>query len=250
MTAQTQWNANPSLSAVGTITLTTPSGSQTDLVANKSIRSGEIAGYLQMRDQVLVQAQRPARSVRRRHGERPVGHDDGGNRGDLGRASGFDVDIGSLSAGNTISLTYTDTGTSQQYQITFMRVDDPAALPLSNSATTNPNDTVVGLDFSGGMASVMSQINTALAGTGMTASNPSGTTLEVLDDGAANTVDVNSLSTTVTATSLTGGVALPLFLDGGTPYTGAISGTGPQSLGLAGRIAVNQGAGQRSIRCS
>ena len=240
MTAQAQWNADPSLSCVGTITLTTPGGSQSDMIANKSIRSGEMAGYLQMRDQVLVQAQSQLDQFAAAMASALSDTTTAGTAVTAGAQAGFDVDIGSLSAGNTISLTYTDTATSQQHQITFMRVDDPAALPLSNTATTNPNDTVVGLDFSGGMGSVITQINTALASTGMTASNPSGTTLEVLDDGAANTVDVNSLSTTVTATSLTGGVALPMFVDGGTPYTGAVTGTGPESLGLAGRIAVNQ----------
>ena len=157
-----------------------------------------------------------------------------------GAQAGFDVDIGSLQAGNTISLTYTDTLTSTQHQITLMRVNDPAALPLSNTATNNPNDAVVGIDFSGSMASVILQINAALAASGMTASNPSGTTLRILDDGAANTVDVNAMSTTATATALTGGAALPFFTDGTTVYTGAIGSNGSQSVGLAGRIAVNQ----------
>ncbi len=34
-----------------------PNGGDVDLIANKSIRSGKIAAYLEMRDQVLVQAQ-------------------------------------------------------------------------------------------------------------------------------------------------------------------------------------------------
>jgi len=121
-----------------------------------------------------------------------------------------------------------------------VRVDDPSALPLSNTATATPNDTVFGIDFSGGMGSVIAQINAAFAGTGMTASNPAGTTLEVLDDGAANTVDVNSVSTTSTVTGTAGGTAeLPLFTDGSTLYTGAITARGSQSVGLAGRLGVN-----------
>ncbi len=121
-----------------------------------------------------------------------------------------------------------------------MRVDDASALPLSNTDTVNPNDTVVGLDFSGGIASVITQINTALAGTNVTASNPAGTTLRFLDDGAPNLSDVDAASTTTTATATTGSVALPFFLDGNTPYTGAISSVSPESVGLAGRMTVNQ----------
>jgi flagellar hook-associated protein 1 FlgK len=48
------------------------------------------------------------------------------------------------------------------------------------------------------------------------------------------------VSTTTTATSLTGGTGeLPLFVDGTTPYTGAITGAGSEITGYAGRIAVN-----------
>jgi flagellar hook-associated protein 1 FlgK len=53
---------------------------------------------------------------------------------------------------------------------------------------------------------------------------------------------VNAVSTTATATSLTGGSgALPLFVDGATAYTGAFTSGGPESTGYAGRIAVNSG---------
>ncbi len=238
---QAQWNADPSLSGVGTITLTSPNGSTTDLVATKAIRSGEIAGYLEMRDQTLVQAQDQIDQFSAAMASALSERTTTGTAASSGAQSGYDVDIGSLqSAGNSINVAYTDTATGKQNTFTFVRVDDPAALPLSNSATVNPNDTVVGLDFSGGTASVLAQINAALAGTGMTASNPSGTTLRVLDDGAANTVDVNGVSTTVAATSFSGGVELPLFVDGNTPYTGATTAGGSQSVGFAGRIAVNQ----------
>ena len=89
------------------------------------------------------------------------------------------------------------------------------------------------------MASVATQLNTALGATGLQFSNPAGTTLRVLDSGPA-TITVNSVATTTTATSLTGGSgALPLFVDGTTPYSGAITAAGSQSVGYAGRIQVN-----------
>jgi flagellar hook-associated protein 1 FlgK len=241
MTAASRWNADPALSTVGTVTLTTVSGNTVDMIANNAIRSGTIAAYVQMRDQDLVQAQNQIDAIAATLASALSDKTTAGTAASVGAQNGFDVDIGSLSAGNTITVNYTDVGTSTAHTMTLVRVDDPSVLPLSNSVTADPNDTVVGIDFSGGMASVITQINAAFAGTGMTASNPSGTTLEILDDGAANTVNVDSVSTTATATSLTGGSAvLPLFTDGSaTPYTGAIIPLGSQSIGLAGRIAVN-----------
>ncbi len=240
VSAASQWSAIPSQSTLGTITLTTPAGNTTDLIQNKSIRSGTIAAYLQMRDQDLVQAQSQLDAIAAAMASALSDKTTAGTAAVVGAQNGFDVDIGSLSAGNTITVNYTDVGTSTSHTITLVRVDDPTALPLSNSATANPNDTVFGLDFSGGIGSVITQINSALAGTGMTASNPAGTTLEILDDGAANTVNVDSVSTTTTATSLAGGSAeLPFFTDGAALYTGAITALGSESIGFAGRITVN-----------
>jgi flagellar hook-associated protein 1 FlgK len=103
----------------------------------------------------------------------------------------------------------------------------------------DPNDTVVGVDFSGGPASVAAQLNAALGSTGLQFSNSAGTTLDILDSGPA-TITVNAASTTKTATSLTGGSgALPLFVDGSTPFTGATTAAGSEMTGYAGRIAVN-----------
>jgi flagellar hook-associated protein 1 FlgK len=119
-------------------------------------------------------------------------------------------------------------------------VDDPSVLPLKDGATAMGGDKVVGIDFSGGMASVVSQLNMALGSTLLQFSNPAGTTLRVTDDGGTNKIDVTAASVTNTVTSLTGGSAeLPFFVDGNSAYSGAIRSNGPQSLGLAGRIAVN-----------
>ncbi len=57
VTAASHWDADPAQSTLGTITLVTPNGGSFDLVANKSLRSGKIAAYLDMRDNVLVEAQ-------------------------------------------------------------------------------------------------------------------------------------------------------------------------------------------------
>ena len=239
ITPNSLWNANSSLRGVGTITLIPPAGAPVDLIQNHAIRSGTIAAFLQMRDQDLVQAQNQLDALAAGMAQALSDKTTTGAPVSSPPQNGFSVDVGNLSAGNTVTINYTDTATSTPHTITLVRVDDPSALPLSNTATATANDTVFGIDFSGGMGSVVTQINAALTGTGMTASN-SGTVLQILDDGAANTVDVSSMSATSTVTSLAGGTAeLPLFTDGANPYTGVITGTGPESRGLAARISVN-----------
>jgi len=240
LNAMSRWDADPSERSVGSIVVTGTNGFSVDLIANHALRSGQLQAYIEMRDQTLVQAQAQldqlAAGLARSLSDQTVSS----TAVTSPPQAGFDLDISGLLAGNSISVNYTDRSTGTQRTLTLMRVDDPAALPLSNTATLASNDKVVGIDFSGGMASVITQINVALAGSALQASNPSGNTLRILDDGSANHVDLNALSATRTATTLTGGTPeLPFFLDANQPYSGAITTAGPQSLGLAGRIVVN-----------
>ena len=57
VTPATLWSADPTKSALGTLMLTAANGSSVDLIANGSIRSGQIAAYVEMRDNILVEAQ-------------------------------------------------------------------------------------------------------------------------------------------------------------------------------------------------
>jgi flagellar hook-associated protein 1 FlgK len=138
-------------------------------------------------------------------------------------------------AGNTINLTVTNSVTNAKQQISIVNVTDPAALPLQNAANASP--TLVGVNLSGGITpAVLAQLNAAL-GPGVVVSNPGGTTLNFV---GSTTATVNSASTTTTASSLTGGTGqMPLFTDGTTPYTGAISSAGSELTGYAGRVVVN-----------
>jgi flagellar hook-associated protein 1 FlgK len=240
MSPSAQWTNDPATRTVGTLTLKSPYGGETDLIANNSIRSGEIAAYVQMRDQDLVQAQNQLDAIAASMSSALSDKTTAGTAVTSGLQSGFDVDIGGLAAGNTVTINYTDSLTNTPRTITLMRVDDPSVLPLSNEATADPNDTVYGIDFSAGMSTVFGQIQQAIGSTSMVASNPSGTTLRILNDGPGNIVKVNGVSVTTTATSLTGGSSeLPFFTDGNSAYTGAVTALGSQSVGLAGRITVN-----------
>ncbi len=240
LSPSSQWNADPSKSSVGTISLLSPNGGSTDLVASGAFRSGKIAAYLEMRDQILPGAQSQLDQVASAMSQALSSQTTAGTAvTPSGGRSGYDVDVGSLLSGNTVNLTYTDTATNTQRTVTIVRVDDPSVLPLK-PASTDPNNKVIGISFSGGTASVAAQLNSALGSTGLAFSNPTGTTLRVLDDGASGKVDVNSLSATATTISLTnGGVEMPLFTDGSNAFSGAITAGGNQSVGYAGRITVN-----------
>jgi flagellar hook-associated protein 1 FlgK len=238
VTPNTLWNSDPTKSNVGSITLTFPHGGSVDLVATNAIRSGAIAGYLDLRDKTLVQAQSQVDQLAASLSSALSDTTTSGSTV-TGPPAGFSLDLAGVQNGNTVNFSYTDTSTGKVHNVSVVRVDDPTALPLSNTATVDPNDEVIGVSFAGGAASVASQLNAALGGANIQFTS-SGTTLQILDGSGSGLTPINSASTTTTATSLTGGSAqLPLFTDNGVPYTGAITGNGSQQVGLAGRISVN-----------
>lgn len=241
LSATSLYSSDPAKSGVGAFNIKLPNGSQVDVVANNVVSSGQIAADLKLRDQTLVQAQTQIDQLAATMSSALSDKTTAGNAV-AGPPAGFDVDLAGAAPGNTVNLAYTDTTTNTQRQITLINVTDPTALPLQNA--TNANPVQVGVDFSGGMAAIASSLNTALAGTHLTfsaAPSPAtATSLRITDDGTGLT-KVNSSSITKTISSLTSGnPQLPLFTDGGTAlYTGAITSSGSQMTGLAGRIAVN-----------
>jgi len=236
LSATELWSANPSQDGAGTITLTSPSGTPSDLIASGAIQSGEIGAYLQMRDSILPQAQNQLDELANQMAQALSNQTTAGTPVVAGSQNGFSVDVGGLSAGNSVQLTYTDPG-NVQHTISIVALGPGGSLPLQTSPS-NPNDQIIGVDFSGGMAAVVTQLNAAF-GTHLQFSNPSGTVLQALNASATTNV-VNALSATATVTALTGGSPqLPLFLDGTAPITGALTAAGSQTTGLAGRIAVN-----------
>lgn len=240
LNANSQWSSNPADRTTGTITIKLANGAVMDLIDTKGIGSGQIAADVTLRDKTLVQAQAQIDQLAASMASALSDKTTAGTAAPaaLTPKAGFDLDLSSVLPGNTINFTYTDKATNTQHQVTIVRVDDPTALPLSNPGG-NPNNPVIGINFSGGMASVVSQLNSALGTTNLQFSNPAGSTLRVLDNGTG-TATVNTASVTATVSSLTSGSPqMPVFTDGNQLYTGAITGTGTQQTGLAGRIAVN-----------
>jgi flagellar hook-associated protein 1 FlgK len=240
LNANSQWNANPANSSAGSLTIKLANGAVIDLISTNSIRSGQIAADLTLRDNVLVQAQAQVDQLAASMASALSDKTTAGTVAPAALApkAGFDLDLSNVLPGNTINLTYTDSATNTQHQLSIVRVDDPAALPLSNVGA-NPNNQVIGVNFSGGMASVISQLSGVLGAANLQFSNPSGSVLRVLDNGTSSAT-VNAASVTTTVSTLAGGSAqLPVFTDGNLLYTGSITRNGSQQTGLAGRITVN-----------
>jgi len=234
--ANSQWNSNPALSSAGTITCTLANGATVDMIATNSISSGQIAADVTLRDKTLTQAQTQVDQLAASISSALSDTTTAGTAV-TGPPAGFSVDVSNVLPGNTVNLTYTNNLNNTQQQISIVNVTDPTALPLQNLPNANPKQ--IGVNFSGGMASVVSQLNAALAGSHLQVSNPSGSTLQITGD-ASNAAAVSAASTTTTASSLANGTSqLPLFTDGSSLYTGVITGGGSQMTGLAGRITVN-----------
>ncbi|EJW09648.1 Flagellar hook-associated protein FlgK [Rhodovulum sp. PH10] len=239
MSAQAEWSGDPSQRQVGTISLLNRNGSTMDLVAGGAFRSGQIAAYLEMRDEVLPEAQRQLDEFAAAMSRALSDVTTDGTAVTSGAQAGFDVDVAGLQAGNSVKVSWIDNGTGATHTATLVRVDDPNALPLSNTLTPDPNDQVIGIDFSSGLANAITQMNAAL-GPAVEFSNPSGTTLRILDDGAAATSDISAASVTTTTTAVAGGTTtLPFFMDGTRVYSGAPGENTSQTTGYAGRITVN-----------
>ena len=237
LSATSLWSADPSQDGAGTITLTAPGGATTDLISDGAFQSGQIGAYLQMRDTILPQAQAQLDDFANQMSQALSNQTVNGTAATSGGLNGFNVDVGSPSPGNTAQFTYTDSG-NVQHTITVVDTPPGTSLPQQASAS-NPNNTTIGIDFSAGISSVVSQLNLAF-GSNLQFSNPSGTLLQVVNANGSGNV-VNSMSATSTVTSLTSGSpSVQLFVDGTQPITGALTSTGgTQTTGLAGRISVN-----------
>lgn len=238
--ATSLYNIDPAKSGVGALTIKLPNGSSIDVAGNNVVSSGQIAADLKLRDQTLVQAQNQVDQLAATMSSALSDKTTAGTPVS-GPPTGFDIDLAGAQPGNTVNITYTDS-TNTQRQITLVNVTDPAALPLQNATKANPMQ--IGVNFSSGMGAIASALNTALPGSHLSfsaAPSPAtATTLRVTDDNSG-LAKVNSASSSKTISSLTSGSPqLPLFTDGGQAlYTGAITASGSQMTGLAGRIAVN-----------
>ena len=233
------YSTDPAQRGVGTIILTASNGYSFDLLQDGIIRTGSIAGYAALRDDILVEAQTQLDEMASALALALSSVETTGTAITAGAQAGFSGDIANMLPGDRITIDYIESGTPKTF--TFIRVDDPTQLPLPNTATVDPNDQVAGIDFSGGLAGAIAAMDAAIGGN-VTISLSGASSLEVLDDGAAALSDISSLTIRKTATALTGqGTEMPFFVDmdgGEVAYSGSFEG-GAQQRGFAGRIAIN-----------
>lgn len=242
MTPQNQYSTDPNERSVGTIELIDGSYSNVDLIAENVFQTGTIAAAIEMRDQTLVEAQSQLDELAASLALAMSNYTVEGTAV-AGPPDGFSVDSGLLQSGNSMSLSVTDNSgaTPVTTNYTFVRVDDPTTLPLSNDATADPDDVVIGIDYSGASGTVAAQIQAAIdaTATNFVVTNPSGDTIQIVNDGTTD-YTVDSLSANVTATSLQDeSLSVAVFTDGISNFTDNLDGE-DQKLGFAGRITVNE----------
>lgn len=234
LSANARFSIFDSQNGVGSLYATTPSGLRIDVVEQDVVNSGRIGALLDLRDSTLNELQDQLDEIASALAQVFSTVETAGTAVS-GPPDGFSIDTASMVSGNDFSVSYTINGTTQNVRV--VRVDDPTKLPMDKVSANG--ERIIGLDFSAGTASVASALNTAL-GPNITFSNPSGSVLQVVDDGVGNVSNITSMSMRTTATATQGGTsAMPLFVDtSGAAYTDALDGDG-QKRGFAGRISIN-----------
>jgi flagellar hook-associated protein 1 FlgK len=223
---------DPSGGGLGTIRLTRPSGYSVDLLAPGQLRSGQIRALADMRDKTLPQAQTQLDELAANLAQALGTNEVAGSE----VAGGVDLTIGGAQRGDRLTVSYTSGGTTRS--VTIVNVGDASRLPLDDSLTADPNDTVIGVDFTSPAAAANLDAALAAAGVAIDATTSAdGLALSSSAPGLA----ISRGSSAITATGLSGsGLALPVFVDGAgdRPYSGNLDG-GDQRTGFASRITIN-----------
>ena len=225
---------------VGTITLTVPGGTSTDVIAQNVLRSGEIFGLVEMRDKTLVDAQGQidefaANLATALSDRQPVS---AGFPAGSATPTGLSIDASGLQRGNVVTVSATVGGTPKTWS--FVMTNGNA---LPTSATPNPNDIEVAYDIRSGPAGLATLIQSTIGGTVSASMVTSGqtSTLNVFTSGADTVTALGGrISTTALKNNVPPSGELPLFVDGssGSPITNYQDGVS-QKVGLSARIALN-----------
>ena len=235
-----QWNIDPTQRGVGTIKIRDASGNVSDAIANRIFRSGEIAANIELRDKTLVQAQAQLDEIAAQMAKALSENSLSSTAFPPSPAAptGLDLDLGfdpTRQRLNTLTFDYTPTPPGPTRHFSFVNAPAGTTLP----ASTDPNTTVIAIDFSAGPASVAAQIQNALdtnGATGFTVANPAGSTLRITEPGG-RVAGLGAKTSVLTADAATPG--MPLFVDADNKPFVASYDEATRKTGLAARIAVN-----------
>ena len=232
VSANALYDINDTKNGVGVITAYTPSGLTIDVIDQKIIQSGRLSALVDMRDEVLPQAQAQLDTIAAALTEAfNTNSTSEADTAVAGPPAGHDFDTSALASGNDISFTYTQNGQSQAVRV--VKVEDGSKLPMDYVTATG--ERVIGLRFDPDATAAASQLNTML-GTAVDVS-ATGTTLSIRD-GANGTINSAVMRTTSTNPQ-DGTLGLNLFTDPSSPpFTNSLDGI-PQIRGYAARISVS-----------
>lgn len=232
LSPNSKFNADPELTEVGKLTLTTPSGLTLDLVSQGVLQGGELAGLITLRDKTLVEAQDQLDEIAGNLALAFSTNAKPGAAAKVGDATGLDIDLTGIASGNDVLLTYSDNGVDKRIRLVNTKE--------ASDYTDATGQRVIGVDLSNGVTSdVISRLTSTLP-QGINISG-SGNTLRVLDDGLGNRFDIKAGTSRVTSTGLQGsGLGFNLFVDqGNAAFTGNLDTNPPQRQGFAARISIN-----------
>ena len=108
------------------------------MIATNSITSGQIAADLTLRDKTLVQAQAQVDQLAASMSSALSDKTTAGTAV-TGPPAGFSLDLSNVLPGNTINLTYTDTATNTQHQVTIVNVTIRPRFRCRTRPARNPN---------------------------------------------------------------------------------------------------------------
>src|SRR5690606_35260668 len=184
ISATSQFSGDSSENGVGTLKMWTSAGVVIDVVQQNMLRSGELAGLIELRDKTLVEAQEQLDEIASGLALAMSSVKVPSVAATVGAATGFDIDLAALAnRGVDFTVDYSVGGVSRSLRV------------VNTTETVSYTDAngqqVVGLDLSDPAAAATAL--QALMGGDFVVSNPAGTTLRIVDDGAADTSDVTGL---------------------------------------------------------
>ncbi|QEE40483.1 MULTISPECIES: flagellar hook-associated protein FlgK [unclassified Methylobacterium] len=160
------YSTDPAKRTVGTITATLPGGGKIDLGAPGAIRSGSLAAGIELRDQVLPQAQRQLDDLAGGLATALTNTGVGGtlNTTTVGGTTVSDttITLPTMQPGNAVTFQVTD-GTNTVRNVTLVASATQSGTIVPAAQTTDASGLTLTFDASGGPATYVAQIQTALS---------------------------------------------------------------------------------------